>query len=108
MQSFFATHWHHLPISEVLALLETDADKGLDTFEVVARQQHFGPNDLTLQKKQNPVYRFFVTASPAVDLYLACFSAHNSHLAGMGGYGSNPCGGTAQRYDWIYAGGKSP
>jgi Ca2+-transporting ATPase len=32
MQTIFATHWHHLPISEVLDLLETNADFGLFTW----------------------------------------------------------------------------
>ena len=92
MQTIFAKHWHHLSVSEVLDLLETNPDKGLDTFEAAYRQQDFGPNVLTPQKKQNPAYRFFITASPTVDLYPAYFGTHNSHPAGMGGYGSNPWG----------------
>ncbi|WP_457571050.1 cation-transporting P-type ATPase [Desulfovulcanus sp.] len=72
MQSIFAKHWHHLPVSEVLDLLETNPDKGLDTFEVAYRQQHFGPNVLTPQKKQNPAIRFLLQLhQPLVYILLA-------------------------------------
>ncbi len=37
---------HHLTISEVLALLEVDPDRGLDASEVEARRARFGPNEL--------------------------------------------------------------
>ena len=72
MQTIFAKHWHHLSVSEVLDLLETNPDKGLDTFEVAYRQQDFGPNVLTPQKKQNPAFRFLLQLhQPLVYILLA-------------------------------------
>ena len=46
MQTILGKHWHHLPPEEIVDLLDTDPDKGLDSFEVGHRQQRFGPNAL--------------------------------------------------------------
>jgi len=53
-------HWHHLPDSEVVYLLESNRDRGLDSFEVTRRQQHFGPNVLTPKKGKNPLILFLL------------------------------------------------
>lgn len=55
MQTLLAKHWHHLPDTEVLGLLETDRERGLDSFEVTRRQQRFGPNALTQRKGKSPL-----------------------------------------------------
>jgi len=53
-------HWHHLPHTEVLDLLDTDAQQGLDRFEVARRQRDFGPNVLTERKGKGPLLRFLL------------------------------------------------
>ena len=58
MQTLLGRHWHHLPPTEVLELLESDAQKGLDIFEVQHRQQRFGPNALTPKRGKSPLMRF--------------------------------------------------
>jgi magnesium-transporting ATPase (P-type) len=60
MDTLLSRHWHHLPQVEVATLLETDAAKGLDTFEVAHRQSHFGPNRLTLKKGKHPLVLFLL------------------------------------------------
>jgi cation-transporting ATPase F len=60
MQSLLGKHWHHLPIEEVIELLETDPESGLDIFEVKHRQEHFGPNTLTPQRGKGPLMRFLL------------------------------------------------
>jgi len=44
MESLIGRHWHPLPANEVIDLLETNPDRGLDLFTVKRRQEHFGPN----------------------------------------------------------------
>jgi Ca2+-transporting ATPase len=58
MQTLLGKHWHHLPAEEVIQLLETDGEQGLDTFAVRHRQQHFGPNQLTAKRGKTPLQRF--------------------------------------------------
>jgi Ca2+-transporting ATPase len=58
MQTLLGHHWHHLPADEVLELLETDEQKGLDVFEVRRRQERFGPNALTPKKRRGALLRF--------------------------------------------------
>ncbi len=60
MKPLMEKHWHHLPRDEVLELLDTDAKKGLDRFEVEERQQNFGPNVLTQRKGKGPLLRFLL------------------------------------------------
>ena len=66
MQTLLEKHWHHLPQEEVLDLLDTDLDKGLDRFEVEDRQQNFGPNALTQRKGQGPLLRFLLQFNQAL------------------------------------------
>ena len=66
MKPLLEKHWHHLPEEEVLDLLDTDADKGLDRFEVEQRQQNFGPNALTQRKGQGPLLRFLLQFNQAL------------------------------------------
>ncbi|MFH2124537.1 MAG: cation-transporting P-type ATPase [Pseudomonadota bacterium] len=55
-----ARHWHHLPISEVIELLEGNRETGLDRFAVEHRLETFGPNAITAQKGQGPLLRFLL------------------------------------------------
>ena len=58
--NLIARHWHHLPIDEVVELLESDREKGLDRFAVEHRLEAFGPNTITAQKGQGPLIRFLL------------------------------------------------
>jgi cation-transporting ATPase F len=58
MLTLLGKHWHHLPAEEVIQLLETDIDQGLDTFEVKHRREHFGPNQVTGRRGKTPLQRF--------------------------------------------------
>jgi cation-transporting P-type ATPase F len=58
MNLLLGKHWHHLPVEEVLDLLDSDAQHGLDLFEVKHRQERFGFNVLTPRKGQSPFIRF--------------------------------------------------
>ena len=60
MDNLLSRHWHHLPREEIETLLESDAEKGLDIFEVVHRQKNFGPNRLTLKKGKSPLVLFLL------------------------------------------------
>lgn len=60
MQTLLGKHWHHLPDSEVLTLLESDAYRGLDHFEVENRRQQFGENSLTPAAGESPFKRFLL------------------------------------------------
>ena len=60
MKSLLEKHWHHLPHEEVLDLLDSDLNKGLDRFDVEERQQDFGPNALTPRKGKGPLLRFLL------------------------------------------------
>jgi len=60
MDTLLTKHWHHLPQDEVTLLLESDAGKGLDIFEVAHRQSHFGPNRLTVKKGKSPLILFLL------------------------------------------------
>jgi len=60
MQTLLSKQWHHLPASEVQALLDVDVEQGLDCFEVQHRQARFGPNALTPRKGKSPLVRFLL------------------------------------------------
>lgn len=60
MDTILNRHWHHLPADEVLVLLESDLQTGLDTFETRHRQAHFGPNRLTPRKGKSPLVKFLL------------------------------------------------
>jgi len=58
MQTLLGKHWHHLPTEEVVQLLDSNGQVGLDTFEVKHRQEHFGRNVLTPRRGKSPLMRF--------------------------------------------------
>ncbi|OGQ96773.1 MAG: carbonate dehydratase [Deltaproteobacteria bacterium RIFOXYD12_FULL_57_12] len=60
MKELIARHWHHLPITEVLELLEGDQDRGLDRFAVEHRLAEFGPNAISIKKGKGPLLRFLL------------------------------------------------
>ena len=59
MDSLLEKHWHHLPTDEVIDLLDSDNEKGLDLFDVEHRRKHFGPNALTKKGGGGLLLRFF-------------------------------------------------
>lgn len=58
MQILLGRHWHNLPAAQVVELLDSDIDKGLDVFEVKHRQERFGKNILTPKRGTSPLRRF--------------------------------------------------
>jgi cation-transporting P-type ATPase F len=58
VETILSRHWHHLPEEEVLDLLESDRDSGLDILDVEDRQRRFGPNAIAEKEGQGPVERF--------------------------------------------------
>ncbi len=60
MDTLLGKHWHHLPGDEVLDLLDTNAQQGLDIFEIKHRQERFGLNVLTPKKGKSPFQRFLL------------------------------------------------
>lgn len=60
MNNLIDKHWHHLPTSEVLDLLDSNLEQGLDIFEVKHRQERFGFNVLTPKKGKSPLMRFLL------------------------------------------------
>jgi cation-transporting P-type ATPase F len=60
MNSLFGKHWHHLQSNDVIDLLDTDLQEGLDAYEIKHRKEHFGPNMLTPPKGITPFQRFLL------------------------------------------------
>ncbi len=60
METLLSRHWHHLPQDEVVTLLESNRETGLDIFTVKHRQTHFGPNRLTQKKGKSPLILFLL------------------------------------------------
>ncbi|MGV1098367.1 cation-transporting P-type ATPase [Thiovibrio sp. JS02] len=60
MDDLLGKHWHHLPEAEVVDLLGSGKEKGLDLFEIKRRLEHFGPNTLSAKKGKGPLLRFLL------------------------------------------------
>jgi Ca2+-transporting ATPase len=60
MDRLIGKHWHHLPSEEVLDLMDSKVQTGLDHFEVEIRQEEFGPNLLSQKKGRGPIVRFLL------------------------------------------------
>ncbi len=58
MNTLLGKHWHHLPANEVLDLLDSDIQHGLDIFEIKHRQERLGFNVLTPKKGKSSLRRF--------------------------------------------------
>lgn len=57
MESMICKHWRHCPSEEVTTLLNTDADKGLLSFEAGHRLEKYGSNSVTVEKQKRPLMR---------------------------------------------------
>ena len=72
MKTIVEEEWHHLPEAEVLAILQTMADKGLNTFEVELRRERCGPNAITRKKGKSSLLLFLLQFhQPLVYILLA-------------------------------------
>ena len=72
METILSKHWHHLSEPQLLGLLETNLDRGLDHFTIEERQQRFGPNSITQKEGQGPLIRFLLQFhQPLVYILLA-------------------------------------
>lgn len=72
MRTILDKQWHNLPTEEVVGILETASDKGLDSAEAVRRQEQFGQNRLTQKKGRSPVILFLLQFhQPLVYILLA-------------------------------------
>lgn len=58
MDTIIGRHWHHLSNDEVLDLMDTNIQQGLDIFEIKHRQDRFGFNVLTPPKGKSMFARF--------------------------------------------------
>ncbi|WEJ62404.1 cation-transporting P-type ATPase [Thiomicrorhabdus lithotrophica] len=72
MDNLREKHWHHHPLSELDALLESHNQNGLDELTVKERQLLYGSNRLTPQKGKNPFVMFMLQFhQPLVYILLA-------------------------------------
>jgi len=60
MQTLLGKHWHHLTGEEIVALLDSNLENGLDLFEIQHRQAHFGANVITPKKGKSSLLRFLM------------------------------------------------
>ena len=74
MQTIIGKHWHHLPEEEVLELLGSNLQDGLDIFEIKHRRDHFGANVLTPKKSKTPLMRFLLQFNNPLILILIAAS----------------------------------
>lgn len=66
IESLLENHWHYLPQREVLDLLDSDLQKGLDRFLIEEQQKDFGTNTLTQRQGQGPLLRFLLQFNQAL------------------------------------------
>ena len=72
MEVLVGEHAHQVPADDVLRLLGTDAEKGLDILELRARQARFGPNVIPAARGHGPWMRFLLQFhTPLVYILLA-------------------------------------
>ena len=60
METLIGKHFHHLPPEEVLELLESNPEYGLDIFEIESRKNQFGPNSLPMRAGPGALIRFLL------------------------------------------------
>jgi len=60
MDDIRGKHWHHLPVDEVVELLDVDTEKGLELIEVKHRMEQYGPNTISTKKGKGPLQRFLL------------------------------------------------
>ena len=72
MQTLLGKHWHNLPPKDILQILESDSQQGLDIFEIQHRQARFGRNSITPKKRRNPFLKLLMQFNnPLVFILLA-------------------------------------
>jgi magnesium-transporting ATPase (P-type) len=72
MEVLVGEHAHQVPAADVLRLLGTDAENGLDILELRARQARFGPNVIPAARGLGPGMRFLLQFhTPLVYILLA-------------------------------------
>ena len=72
MELLVGDNVHELPADDLLRLLGTDAEKGLDILELRARQARFGPNVIPTARGHGPWMRFLLQFhAPLVYILLA-------------------------------------
>ncbi|NMB74822.1 MAG: cation-transporting P-type ATPase [Myxococcales bacterium] len=72
MPTIVSDHCYHVTTGECLDILGTDAEKGLDQFEIQHRREKFGPNQVTERKGRGPLVRFLLQFhQPLVYILLA-------------------------------------
>jgi cation-transporting ATPase F len=75
MKDLLERHWHHLPAEEVLEILDTDRDRGLDLFEIRHRRERMGSNRLTPRRGKSPLVKFLQQFNNPLILILVAASA---------------------------------
>lgn len=60
MEILLEKHLHQLKAGEAVTLLDSDAQKGLDLFEVESRKQRFGPNAIPVRSGHGPLITFLL------------------------------------------------
>ncbi len=81
-ENLLGRHWHHLPTGEVVQLLETNSESGLDRFALNSRQARFGPNQLAPREGRSAWMRFLLQFhNPLIYILLAA----GGIKLGMGG-----------------------
>ena len=87
MEVLLEKHLHQIPAKEAVRLLDSDAQQGLDSFEVQSRLERFGPNAIPMAKGNGPLVMFLLQFhQPLIYILLAA--------AGI----------TAALHEWIDAG----
>ena len=60
MEILLEKHLHQVAADEAVTLLDSDAQKGLDLFEIQSRQQRFGPNAIPVHGGHGPLITFLL------------------------------------------------
>ena len=104
MNTLLGKHWHHLPASEVLDLLDSDIQQGLDVFEIKHRQERLGFNVLTPKKGKSPLLRFLSQFNNPLVIILMIASLVTAVLKDPTGRIGNFWGGADQRHHRLHPG----
>ena len=60
METLLERQWHHRPVEDLMDLIGSHPEDGLDLLEVQARREQFGLNRLTPRKTHGPLLRFLL------------------------------------------------
>jgi cation-transporting P-type ATPase F len=81
METLLEKQWHHRPMEDLMDLLGSHPEDGLDLLEVQARREQFGPNLLTPKKTHRPLTRFLLQFRQPLVLILIAASAVTGLIA---------------------------